>query len=98
MRILLIGPPGAGKGTQAAILTKEYKIPHIATGDLFRENIKNGTALGKEAKKFTDAGALVPDNITIGMISDRLSQADCKEGFILDGFPRNVAQAEALDK
>lgn len=98
MRILLIGPPGAGKGTQASIITEKYGIPHIATGDLFRENLKKGTELGKQAKVYMDAGGLVPDNITIGMIAERLSQADCKNGFILDGFPRNVAQAEALEK
>jgi len=98
MRILLIGPPGAGKGTQASILTKKYDIPHIATGDLFRDNVKNRTELGKLVEEIMKSGGLVPDDITIKMIAARLDQADCKKGFILDGFPRNLAQAEALEK
>lgn len=98
MRILLVGPPGAGKGTQAAILTKKYGIPHIATGDIFRENVKNQTELGKQVDSIMKSGGLVPDEVTIKMIAARLDQADCKNGFILDGFPRTVAQAEALDK
>lgn len=98
MRIILQGPPGAGKGTQAAILTKKYGIPHISTGDLFRAHIKNKTELGQKVQAYLDKGALVPDQITIDMISERLDNADCKNGFILDGFPRNEAQAEALDK
>ncbi len=98
MRLILLGPPGAGKGTQARILTDKYGIPHIAAGDLFRDNIKNGTPLGKKVESILKAGTLVPDEITINMIADRLDQPDCKNGFILDGFPRNVAQAEALEK
>ncbi len=98
MRIILLGPPGAGKGTQARILTEKYGIPQIAAGDLFRENIKNKTALGQQVEEILKAGTLVPDAITIKMISERLDQPDCKNGFILDGFPRNVAQAEALEE
>lgn len=98
MRIILLGPPGAGKGTQASILKEKYHIEHIATGDLFRYNIKNQTPLGRQVKDILDKGELVPDEITIKMISARLDQPDCKNGFILDGFPRNVAQAEALEK
>ncbi|MBD0739197.1 adenylate kinase [Streptomyces sp. CBMA29] len=97
MRIVLVGPPGAGKGTQAAFLAKNLSIPHISTGDLFRANISQGTDLGKQAKAFMDAGDLVPDEITIGMAEDRLEQADAVEGFLLDGFPRNEFQARALD-
>ncbi|MFE5716608.1 adenylate kinase [Streptomyces sp. NPDC056501] len=97
MRIVLVGPPGAGKGTQAAFLAKELKIPHISTGDLFRANISQGTELGLKAKAFMDAGDLVPDEVTIGMAKDRMAQEDAVNGFLLDGFPRNVAQAEALD-
>lgn len=98
MRIILIGPPGAGKGTQARILMEKHGIAHISTGDLFRDNVKNKTALGKQVEAIMKAGKLVPDEITIKMISERLDQADCKNGFILDGFPRNEAQAEALEK
>jgi len=98
MRILLVGPPGAGKGTQAAILTEKYGIPHIATGDLFRDNVRNKTELGQQVESIMKSGGLVPDEITIKMIATRLDQSDCKDGFILDGFPRTVAQAEALDK
>ncbi|MEU0370452.1 adenylate kinase [Streptomyces sp. NPDC006283] len=98
MRIVLVGPPGAGKGTQAAFLAKNLSIPHISTGDLFRANISQGTELGKQAKAFMDAGTLVPDEVTIGMAKDRMSQADAVNGFLLDGFPRNVGQAVALDE
>ncbi|MET9722072.1 adenylate kinase [Streptomyces zaomyceticus] len=97
MRIVLVGPPGAGKGTQAAFLAKNLDIPHISTGDLFRANISQGTELGLKAKAFMDAGDLVPDEVTIGMAKDRMEQPDAANGFLLDGFPRNVAQAEALD-
>ncbi|MEU6982776.1 adenylate kinase [Streptomyces sp. NPDC046324] len=97
MRIVLVGPPGAGKGTQAAFLAKNLDIPHISTGDLFRANISQGTELGVKAKAYMDAGDLVPDEVTIGMAKDRMEQADAANGFLLDGFPRNVAQAEALD-
>ncbi|UZJ30832.1 adenylate kinase [Streptomyces endophytica] len=98
MRIVLVGPPGAGKGTQAAYLAKNLAIPHISTGDLFRANISQGTDLGKKAKAFMDAGELVPDEVTIGMARDRMNQPDATGGFLLDGFPRNVSQAEALDE
>ncbi|MBQ9992649.1 MAG: adenylate kinase [Firmicutes bacterium] len=97
MRIVLLGAPGAGKGTQAESLVKKLNLPHISTGDMFRAAIKNGTALGLEAKSYMDAGKLVPDELTVGIIKERISEPDCKEGFILDGFPRNVAQAEALE-
>ncbi|AWI30475.1 adenylate kinase [Streptomyces sp. ICN441] len=97
MRIVLVGPPGAGKGTQAAFLAKNLSIPHISTGDLFRANISQGTELGKQAKAYMDAGNLVPDEVTIGMARDRMAQPDAQNGFLLDGFPRNVSQAEALD-
>ncbi|MFF9073901.1 adenylate kinase [Streptomyces sp. NPDC014646] len=97
MRIVLVGPPGAGKGTQAAYLAKNLSIPQISTGDLFRANISQGTDLGKRARAYMDAGQLVPDEVTIGMAKDRMSQPDAENGFLLDGFPRNVGQAEALD-
>lgn len=97
MHILLMGPPGAGKGTQAAELVKEFAIPHISTGDMFRAAIKEGTALGREAKGYMDQGKLVPDSVTIGIVRERLAKDDCKKGFILDGFPRTVEQADALD-
>lgn len=97
MRIVLVGPPGAGKGTQAAFLARNLSIPHISTGDLFRANISQGTELGKQAKAYMDAGNLVPDEVTIGMAKDRMEQPDAEGGFLLDGFPRNVAQAKALD-
>ncbi|WP_225847883.1 adenylate kinase [Streptomyces sp. HPF1205] len=97
MRIVLVGPPGAGKGTQAAFLAKNLSIPHISTGDLFRANISQGTELGKKAKAYMDDGALVPDEVTIGMAEDRLDQPDAAAGFLLDGFPRNDHQARALD-
>ncbi|NGO41002.1 adenylate kinase [Streptomyces ureilyticus] len=98
MRIVLVGPPGAGKGTQAAYLAKNLSIPHISTGDLFRANISRQTELGKLAKSYMDAGNLVPDEVTIGMARDRMEQPDAVNGFLLDGFPRNVSQAEALDQ
>ncbi|WP_167157634.1 adenylate kinase [Streptomyces sp. MBT27] len=98
MRIVLVGPPGAGKGTQAAFLAKNLAIPHISTGDLFRANISQGTELGKAAKAFMDDGKLVPDEVTIGMAKDRMGKPDAENGFLLDGFPRNVVQAEALDE
>lgn len=97
MKIVLLGPPGAGKGTQAEVLVKKLLIPHISTGDMFRAAINSGMPLGLEAKSYMDRGGLVPDEITIGIIQDRISQPDCKEGFLLDGFPRTIAQAEALD-
>ncbi|HDR16906.1 MAG TPA: adenylate kinase [Desulfobacteraceae bacterium] len=98
MKILIFGPNGSGKGTQGAVVKDRYGIPHIETGVIFRENISQGTALGKEAKDYIDRGELVPDGITIPMILDRLGREDCKEGWLLDGFPRNLAQAEALDR
>lgn len=91
-----MGAPGAGKGTQAAIMAKKYEIPQISTGDMFRAAVKDGTALGKKAKECMDAGKLVPDDVTIGIVKERLSKSDCAKGFILDGFPRTVEQAEAL--
>ena len=97
MDIVLLGLPGVGKGTQAKKLEKTLGIPHIATGDIFRKAIKNETALGKKAKSFIDAGELVPDEVTIGIVKERLSEPDCEEGLILDGFPRTIKQAEALD-
>lgn len=97
MNIMLFGAPGAGKGTQAKFLIEKYGIPQISTGDILRAAIKEGTAMGLEAKRFMDEGKLVPDSTIIGIIKDRLSQEDCKKGFILDGFPRTIAQAEALE-
>ena len=97
MRLILLGPPGAGKGTQAAGIVEKYKIPHISTGDIFRQNIKEGTDLGKKAKEYMDQGLLVPDELTVGLVTDRISQPDCGNGFMLDGFPRNVSQAVQLD-
>ncbi|MFC1722842.1 adenylate kinase [Nanoarchaeota archaeon] len=96
--LLLIGAPNAGKGTYSAYLTKELNIPHVSSGDMFREAIKAGTDVGLEAKKFIDQGHLVPDEVTIKLVEERLKKDDCKEGFILDGFPRTLAQAESLDK
>ena len=98
MHILLMGPPGAGKGTQAANLVKEFAIPHISTGDMFRAAVKEGTELGKQAKACMDSGKLVPDAVTIGIVKERLAKPDCEKGFILDGFPRTVEQADALSK
>lgn len=98
MRYILLGPPGAGKGTQAAILSEKLGIPHISTGDLFRANIGKGTELGKEAKSYMDAGQLVPTEVTARMVKDRLEQDDAANGFLLDGFPRTVEQAEILTK
>lgn len=97
MRLVLLGAPGAGKGTQAKKLIEKYGIPQISTGDILRKAVSDGTPLGKEAKSYMDKGELVPDKVVIGLIEDRLKQADCKKGFILDGFPRNIAQAETLD-
>ena len=96
MRLVLVGPPGAGKGTQAQILAAHYHIPHIATGDIFRSNLKAGTPLGVQAQVFMDSGELVPDSVTNEMVKERLLQSDAANGFILDGFPRNIAQAEVL--
>lgn len=98
MRLVLLGAPGAGKGTQAVNLSEKLKVPHISTGDIFRLNIKNCTPLGKLAKEYIDKGALVPDEVTIGIVKDRLSQDDCTKGFILDGFPRTIPQAVNLDR
>ena len=97
MRLILVGPPGAGKGTQAVALAAHYKIPHISTGDIFRANLKNGTELGKQAQSFMDRGELVPDSVTNEMVKDRLGNSDVANGFLLDGFPRNTNQAEVLD-
>lgn len=97
MRLIILGPPGVGKGTQASNIVGKYNIPHISTGDIFRENIKAGTKLGKEAKGYMDKGLLVPDDLVISIVKDRLSKKDCKDGFLLDGFPRTVEQAESLD-
>lgn len=96
LNLILMGLPGAGKGTQAEKINEIYNIPHISTGDMFRLAIKEGTELGKKAKEYMDQGALVPDEVTIGIVKERLSKDDCKEGFMLDGFPRTIAQAEAL--
>ena len=96
MKIIMLGAPGAGKGTQAKKIAAKYSIPHISTGDIFRANIKNGTELGLKAKSYMDAGGLVPDEITIGMLLDRIHLADCENGYVLDGFPRTIPQAESL--
>ena len=98
LNIILLGPPGCGKGTQAKMLTEQYKIPQVSTGDILREAVKKETAMGLKAKSYMDSGKLVPDEVVIGIIQDRLKQSDCQKGFILDGFPRTVVQAEALDK
>ena len=93
MKIIMLGAPGAGKGTQAKMIAKEYGIPHISTGDIFRANIKEGTDLGKEAKTYMDAGQLVPDELTVKILLDRVAKDDCKNGYVLDGFPRTIPQA-----
>ena len=98
MRLILVGPPGAGKGTQAVHLAKYFKIPHISTGDIFRANLKNGTDLGKQTQSFMDRGELVPDSVTNEMVRDRLGNSDVANGFLLDGFPRNTNQADVLDQ
>ena len=98
MKLIMLGAPGAGKGTQAKMIADKYAIPHISTGDIFRANIKNGTALGKEAKTYMDQGLLVPDVLTVKILLDRVAQDDCKNGYVLDGFPRTIPQAEVLDE
>lgn len=98
MKIIMLGAPGAGKGTQAEMICEKYNIPHVSTGDIFRANIKNGTALGMEAKQYMDKGLLVPDELTVKILLDRVAQDDCKNGYVLDGFPRTIPQAEVLDK
>jgi len=98
MKIIMLGAPGAGKGTQAKMIAEKYQVPHVSTGDIFRANIKNGTELGMEAKKYMDQGQLVPDELTVKILLDRVAQPDCKNGYVLDGFPRTIPQAEVLDK
>ena len=98
MKIIMLGAPGAGKGTQAKLIAEKYGVPHISTGDIFRANIKNGTELGKEAKEYMDKGLLVPDELTVRLLLDRVAQDDCTNGYVLDGFPRTIPQAEVLDK
>ena len=98
MKIIMLGAPGAGKGTQAKKIAEKYSIPHISTGDIFRANIKNGTELGKKAKTYMDQGLLVPDELVVDLVVDRVSQADAQNGYVLDGFPRTIPQAEALDE
>ena len=98
MKIIMLGAPGAGKGTQAKMIAEKYGIPHVSTGDIFRANIKNGTELGKEAKKYMDQGLLVPDELTVKILLDRVAQADCEGGYVLDGFPRTIPQAQVLDE
>ena len=98
MKLIMLGAPGAGKGTQAKKIAEKYSIPHISTGDIFRANIKNGTELGKKAKTFMDQGLLVPDELVVDLVVDRVNQEDCKNGYVLDGFPRTIPQAEALDR
>ena len=97
MKIIMLGAPGAGKGTQAKMIAEKYQIPHISTGDIFRANIKNGTELGKEAKKYIDQGLLVPDELTVKILLDRVASKDCENGYVLDGFPRTIPQAEVLE-
>jgi len=97
MKIIMLGAPGAGKGTQAKMIASKYEVPHISTGDIFRANIKNGTELGMEAKKYMDQGLLVPDELTVRILLDRVAQADCANGYVLDGFPRTIPQAKVLD-
>jgi len=98
MKIIMLGAPGAGKGTQAKMIADRYGIPHVSTGDIFRANIKNGTELGMEAKKYMDQGLLVPDGLTVKILLDRVAKEDCKKGYVLDGFPRTIPQAEVLDR
>ncbi len=98
MRLVLLGPPGVGKGTQASAIVEKYNIPHISTGDIFRFNIKEGTELGMKAKEYMDKGLLVPDDLVVSIVKDRLTEEDCKAGFLLDGFPRTIYQAEKLDE
>mgnify|MGYP001127991184 CR=1 FL=1 len=98
MKIIMLGAPGAGKGTQAKKIAAKYSIPHVSTGDIFRANIKNGTELGNKAKTYMDQGLLVPDELVVDLVVDRVQQDDCKNGYVLDGFPRTIPQAEALDK
>ena len=98
MRVIMLGAPGAGKGTQAIKIAEKYAIPHISTGDIFRANIKNNTELGQEAKKYMDQGLLVPDELVVDLVVDRVQKEDCQNGYVLDGFPRTIPQAEALDK
>ena len=98
MKIIMLGAPGAGKGTQAKMIAEKYSVPHVSTGDIFRANIKKGTELGKEAKKYMDQGLLVPDELTVKILLDRVAQDDCKNGYVLDGFPRTIPQAQVLDK
>ena len=98
MKIIMLGAPGAGKGTQAKMIADKYQIPHISTGDIFRSNIKEGTELGKEAKTYMDKGLMVPDELTVKILLDRVAKDDCKKGYVLDGFPRTIPQAEVLDK
>lgn len=98
MKIIMLGAPGAGKGTQAKMIAEKYGLPHISTGDIFRANIKNGTELGKEAKEYMDKGLLVPDELTVRLLLDRVAQDDCKNGYVLDGFPRTIPQAVVLDE
>ena len=98
MKIIMLGAPGAGKGTQAKMLAEKFNIPHISTGDIFRANIKNGTELGKKAKEYMDKGQLVPDELTVEILLDRVANDDCKDGYVLDGFPRAIPQADVLDK
>ncbi|MBP8969237.1 MAG: adenylate kinase [Lachnospiraceae bacterium] len=97
MKIIMLGAPGAGKGTQAKMIAEKYSIPHVSTGDIFRANIKNGTELGRQAKEYMDAGKLVPDELTVKILLDRVAQDDCKNGYVLDGFPRTIPQAEVLE-
>lgn len=97
MKIIMLGAPGAGKGTQAKKIAEKYGIPHISTGDIFRANIKNGTELGKKAKTYMDQGLLVPDELVVDLVVDRVQQSDCQKGYVLDGFPRTIPQAESLD-
>ncbi|MBO7333995.1 MAG: adenylate kinase [Lachnospiraceae bacterium] len=97
MKIIMLGAPGAGKGTQAKMISEKYGLPHVSTGDIFRANIKNGTELGMEAKKYMDAGQLVPDELTVKILLDRVAEDDCKNGYVLDGFPRTIPQAEVLE-